>query len=68
MIQVSDKGYTPSTPSEIREELLEKCKAEIIGFEERPADLNNNLIELPLWSITGYEPYNSNDFVRLGSL
>ena len=44
MIQVSDKGYTPSTPSEIREELLEKCKAEIIGFEERPADLNNNLI------------------------
>lgn len=27
-------------------------------------DLNNNLIELPLWSITNYEPYNSNDFVR----
>ena len=44
MIQISDKGYTPSTPSEIREELLEKCKAEIPNFDERPADLNNNLI------------------------
>ena len=44
MIQVNEKGYTPSTPSEIRNELIEKCKAEIIGFEERPADLNNNLI------------------------
>ena len=44
MVQVSEKGYTPNTPSEIRNELIEKCKAEIIGFEERPADLNNNLI------------------------
>lgn len=44
MLQISEKGYTPSTPSEIREELIQKCKAEIVGFEERPADLNNNLI------------------------
>lgn len=44
MIQIDNKGYMPSTPTEIREELIEKCKAEIDGFEERPADLNNNLI------------------------
>lgn len=44
MFQVTNKGYQPSSPEQIKEELLQACKAQIIGFEERPADLNNNLI------------------------
>lgn len=44
MLEINGKGYQPKTPSEIRELLIKECLDKIEGFETRPADLNNNLI------------------------
>lgn len=44
MLKVNDNGYNPKDAESIRNEIITMCKNEIEGFEERPADLNNNLI------------------------
>ena len=44
MVRIGEYGYNITPPEQIKAELLEKIKAEVAGFEERPADLNNNLI------------------------
>lgn len=43
MKKVGEFGYNPKNPEQIRAELLEEFK-KIEGYEERPADLNNNLL------------------------
>lgn len=57
MWKLDNKGYQPSTPAELREELLAKVKAQIPTFEVFPAELRNNLLDEGATFATFFENY-----------
>lgn len=43
---------------------MSKTKSVCTGGVVIAKDVNNNLIEVPIWKIKSYEPYNDNDFIQ----
>lgn len=62
MYKLDNKGYQPYTPQELREELIKRNKKDNLEFEDRPASLQNNLIDTGVVFATYFEQLISDLF------